>query len=109
MSFGILLDMSKMTPSGTPEPLQGFLLQVLFDLVALLMECLLCHKSLVQYYSSTHCHHIEFVGFFPLLTLQPHKIIFYRDGVSEGPLSQVLMHEIDSIRKGCVSLEDGSC
>ena len=46
------------------------------------------------------------MGSFPHLTLEPHKIIFYRYGVSEGQLSQVLMHEMDFIRKVCASLEE---
>ncbi|KAK9153831.1 hypothetical protein Sjap_001311 [Stephania japonica] len=38
---------------------------------------------------------------------KPHRIIFYRDGVSEGQFSQVLLYEIDAIRKACASLEEG--
>ncbi|XP_057483744.1 protein argonaute MEL1-like [Actinidia eriantha] len=38
--------------------------------------------------------------------LKPHRIIFYRDGVSEGQFSQVLLDEVDAIRKACVSLEN---
>ncbi|XP_062158569.1 protein argonaute 5-like isoform X2 [Alnus glutinosa] len=38
---------------------------------------------------------------------KPHRIIFYREGVSEGQFSQVLLYEIDAIRKACLSLEDG--
>ncbi|XP_024534515.1 protein argonaute PNH1 [Selaginella moellendorffii] len=36
---------------------------------------------------------------------KPLRIIFYRDGVSEGQFYQVLLHELDSIRKACASLE----
>lgn len=36
---------------------------------------------------------------------KPARIIFYRDGVSEGQFSQVLLYEMDAIRKACVSLE----
>lgn len=36
---------------------------------------------------------------------KPKRIIFYRDGVSEGQFYQVLLHEIDAIRKACESLE----
>ncbi|KAK1586285.1 hypothetical protein Q3G72_000822 [Acer saccharum] len=36
---------------------------------------------------------------------KPHKIIFYRDGVSEGQFNQVLLHEVDAIRQACSSLE----
>ncbi|XP_027345224.1 protein argonaute 5 isoform X2 [Abrus precatorius] len=38
---------------------------------------------------------------------KPHRIIFYRDGVSEGQFSQVLLYEMDAIRKACASLEEG--
>eukprot|EP00252_Welwitschia_mirabilis_P000473 TRINITY_DN1045_c0_g1_i2.p1 TRINITY_DN1045_c0_g1~~TRINITY_DN1045_c0_g1_i2.p1 ORF type:complete len:454 (-),score=53.42 TRINITY_DN1045_c0_g1_i2:204-1565(-) len=36
---------------------------------------------------------------------KPQRIIFYRDGVSEGQFYQVLLHELDAIRKACNSLE----
>ncbi|KAM0056645.1 putative post-transcriptional gene silencing PAZ-Argonaute family [Helianthus debilis subsp. tardiflorus] len=36
---------------------------------------------------------------------KPKRIIFYRDGVSEGQFYQVLLHELDAIRKACASLE----
>ncbi|XP_050281799.1 protein argonaute 5-like isoform X2 [Quercus robur] len=36
---------------------------------------------------------------------KPHRIIFYRDGVGEGQFSQVLLYEMDAIRKACLSLE----
>ncbi|KAF8733891.1 hypothetical protein HU200_014744 [Digitaria exilis] len=39
--------------------------------------------------------------------LRPERIIFYRDGVSEGQFSQVLLYEMDAIRKACASLEEG--
>lgn len=38
---------------------------------------------------------------------KPQRIIFYRDGVSEGQFSQVLLHEMTAIRKACASLENG--
>ncbi|CAN8270652.1 unnamed protein product [Cochlearia groenlandica] len=37
----------------------------------------------------------------------PQRIIFYRDGVSEGQFSQVLLHEMTAIRKACNSLQEG--
>ncbi|KAI3676986.1 hypothetical protein L1987_86603 [Smallanthus sonchifolius] len=37
---------------------------------------------------------------------KPHRIIFYRDGVSEGQFNEVLLHEMDKIRKACISLEE---
>ncbi|KAI4340243.1 hypothetical protein MLD38_025102 [Melastoma candidum] len=36
---------------------------------------------------------------------KPERIIFYRDGVSEGQFYQVLLFELDAIRKTCESLE----
>ncbi|CAI8616294.1 unnamed protein product [Vicia faba] len=39
--------------------------------------------------------------------LKPGRIIFYRDGVSEGQFSQVLLYEMDAIRKACSSIQDG--
>ncbi|XXG39243.1 hypothetical protein AAC387_Pa01g0254 [Persea americana] len=36
---------------------------------------------------------------------KPQRIIFYRDGVSEGQFYQVLFHELDAIRRACESLE----
>ncbi|KAI3940043.1 hypothetical protein MKW92_050333 [Papaver armeniacum] len=38
---------------------------------------------------------------------RPDRIIFYRDGVSEGQFAQVLLHEVDAIHKACQSLEEG--
>ncbi|CAK8576282.1 unnamed protein product [Lathyrus sativus] len=50
-------------------------------------------ELLVAFYKSTGC--------------KPKRIIFYRDGVSEGQFSQVLLYEMDAIRKACNSIEDG--
>ncbi|CAA0806620.1 Protein argonaute 10 [Striga hermonthica] len=36
---------------------------------------------------------------------KPQRIIFYRDGVSEGQFYQVLLFELDAVRKACASLE----
>lgn len=36
---------------------------------------------------------------------KPMRIIFYRDGVSDGQFYQVLLYELDAIRKACASLE----
>ncbi|KAM3294871.1 hypothetical protein ACQJBY_037638 [Aegilops geniculata] len=38
---------------------------------------------------------------------KPGRIIFYRDGVSEGQFSQVLLYEMDAIYRACSSLENG--
>ncbi|GJN24774.1 hypothetical protein PR202_gb12536 [Eleusine coracana subsp. coracana] len=38
---------------------------------------------------------------------KPLRIIFYRDGVSEGQFGHVLLHEVNAIRKACASLEEG--
>ncbi|GJX29997.1 PAZ domain-containing protein [Tanacetum coccineum] len=37
---------------------------------------------------------------------EPHRIIFYRDGVSEGQFNEVLLYEMDKISKACLSLEE---
>ncbi|CAN6692256.1 unnamed protein product [Malus baccata var. baccata] len=37
----------------------------------------------------------------------PKRVIFFRDGVSEGQFSQVLLYEMDAIRKACQSLQEG--
>ncbi|KAB2614892.1 protein argonaute 5-like [Pyrus ussuriensis x Pyrus communis] len=39
--------------------------------------------------------------------LKPERIIYFRDGVCEGQFSQVLLYEMDSIRKACQSLQEG--
>ncbi|CAN6442567.1 unnamed protein product [Victoria cruziana] len=38
---------------------------------------------------------------------KPARILFYRDGVSEGQFAQVLLDEMQAIRKACASLEEG--
>uniref|UniRef100_A0A162A543 Piwi domain-containing protein n=1 Tax=Daucus carota subsp. sativus TaxID=79200 RepID=A0A162A543_DAUCS len=38
--------------------------------------------------------------FYKKTRYQPRRIIFYRDGVSEGQFNQVLLEEMDAIRKG---------
>ncbi|KZV47182.1 protein argonaute 5 [Dorcoceras hygrometricum] len=47
------------------------------------------------------------IAFYKSTGQKPHRIIFYRDGVSEGQFSQVLLEEMDAIRKACVSIEEG--
>ncbi|CAL5090915.1 unnamed protein product [Urochloa decumbens] len=46
-------------------------------------------------------------SFFRRTGRKPGRIIFYRDGVSEGQFSHVLLHEMDAIRKACASLQHG--
>ncbi|KAM3384302.1 hypothetical protein ACQJBY_008764 [Aegilops geniculata] len=46
------------------------------------------------------------VSFFQKTKHKPSRIIFYRDGVSEGQFAQVLMYEMDAIRKACASLQE---
>ncbi|XP_015690017.2 protein argonaute 12-like isoform X2 [Oryza brachyantha] len=46
-------------------------------------------------------------SFYAATGQKPSRIIFYRDGVSEGQFSQVLLYEMDAIRKACASLQVG--
>lgn len=36
---------------------------------------------------------------------KPHRIILYRDGVSEGQFLQLLQSELTAIREACIKLE----
>ncbi|XP_044983960.1 protein argonaute 12-like [Hordeum vulgare subsp. vulgare] len=47
------------------------------------------------------------LSFYRATGCKPHRIIFYRDGVSEGQFSQVLLYEMDAIRKACATLQTG--
>lgn len=49
------------------------------------------------------------IGFFRATRKKPEKIMFYRDGVSEGQFAHVRDFEIQSIRQACASLEEGYC
>ncbi|XP_015077849.1 protein argonaute 5-like [Solanum pennellii] len=44
-------------------------------------------------------------AFYAATKIKPERIIFYRDGVSEGQFNQVLLEEMDAIRKACVALQ----
>ncbi|PWA91025.1 argonaute family protein [Artemisia annua] len=37
---------------------------------------------------------------------KPHRLIIYRDGVSVDQFNEVLLNEVDMIRKACISLEE---
>ncbi|XP_067937270.1 protein argonaute-2-like [Watersipora subatra] len=47
------------------------------------------------------------IAFYRATTFKPARIIFYRDGVSEGQFSQILSFELRAIREACVKLEVG--
>ncbi|KAL9247582.1 hypothetical protein vseg_021000 [Gypsophila vaccaria] len=47
------------------------------------------------------------ISFYKNTGEKPKRIIFYRDGVSEGQFAHVLLHEMDAIRKACATLEAG--
>lgn len=36
---------------------------------------------------------------------KPHRLIMYRDGVSEGQFIHVLQHELTAVREACIKLE----
>uniref|UniRef100_A0A3P9NUX8 Protein argonaute-3-like n=1 Tax=Poecilia reticulata TaxID=8081 RepID=A0A3P9NUX8_POERE len=59
--------------------------EVIQDLASMVRELL------IQFYKSTR--------------YKPTRIIFYRDGVSEGQFRQVLHYELLAIREACISLE----
>lgn len=46
------------------------------------------------------------VRFYRATRFKPFRIIYYRDGVSEGQFQPVLQHELIAIRKACMMLED---
>ncbi|KAJ3190960.1 hypothetical protein HK101_008206 [Irineochytrium annulatum] len=45
--------------------------------------------------------------FYQTCGAKPERIVFFRDGVSEGQFTEVLRAEVDAIRKACTSLEPG--
>uniref|UniRef100_A0A0A9ABP6 Protein argonaute MEL1 n=1 Tax=Arundo donax TaxID=35708 RepID=A0A0A9ABP6_ARUDO len=47
------------------------------------------------------------MSFYKKTGTKPKRIIFYRDGVSDGQFSDVLLHEMIAIRKACASMEQG--
>lgn len=47
------------------------------------------------------------VLFYKEARVKPSRILFYRDGVSEGQFQMVLNHEVTAIRAACASLEKG--
>uniref|UniRef100_A0A7N8YGS8 Protein argonaute-1 n=1 Tax=Mastacembelus armatus TaxID=205130 RepID=A0A7N8YGS8_9TELE len=59
--------------------------EIIQDLASMVRELL------IQFYKSTR--------------YKPTRIIFYRDGVSEGQFRQVLYYELLAIREACISLE----
>ncbi|GAV05888.1 hypothetical protein RvY_15950-2 [Ramazzottius varieornatus] len=61
--------------------------EVINDLSSMVKELLM------QFYKSTR--------------FKPNRIVFYRDGVSEGQFLTVLNHELRAVRQACVELEVG--
>ena len=61
--------------------------EIIQDLATMVKELLL------QFYRKTH--------------MKPRKIIFYRDGVSDGHFHQVLMMEVRAVQEACMMLEKG--
>lgn len=48
---------------------------------------------------------LHLIFFFKKTKAKPSRIIFYRDGVSEGQFQQVLCSELNAIRSACASLQ----
>ena len=46
------------------------------------------------------------IQFYKSTRFKPNRIVFYRDGVSEGQFHQVLSHELLAVRQACTRLED---
>ena len=53
--------------------------------------CAMVKEHLVMFYKSTGGY-------------KPHRIIIYRDGVSEGQFMHVLQHELTAIREACIKV-----
>lgn len=49
------------------------------------------------------------IQFYQRVKTKPQRIIFYRDGVSEGQHYHVMLHEVAAIQKACASLEKDYC
>ena len=47
------------------------------------------------------------IAFYRETRVKPVRIIFYRDGVSEGQFKEVICEEIAAIQRACTNLEDG--
>ncbi|KAI9104430.1 Piwi domain-containing protein [Phlyctochytrium arcticum] len=43
--------------------------------------------------------------FFQTCGAKPERIVFYRDGVSEGQFAEILRNEVEAIRRACLTLE----
>ena len=46
------------------------------------------------------------VSFYRKTGFKPHRVVMYRDGVSEGQFQTVLQHELLAIRQACMELEE---
>lgn len=58
-------------------------------------------KTILFYFRELLCRFYKSTGGY-----KPHRIILYRDGVSEGQFLHVLQHELTAIREACMKLED---
>ncbi|KAK3722082.1 hypothetical protein QZH41_019832 [Actinostola sp. cb2023] len=45
------------------------------------------------------------IEFYKQTKIKPKRIIFYRDGVSEGQFDQVLLHEVRAVQQACLELQ----
>ncbi|XP_022161620.1 protein argonaute-2-like [Myzus persicae] len=64
----------------------------------------LCRQEIIQELSSM-VKELLFMFYKSTGGFKPHRIILYRDGVSEGQLFHVFQNELTSIREACIMLE----
>uniref|UniRef100_A0A2A4JYG3 Protein argonaute-1 n=1 Tax=Heliothis virescens TaxID=7102 RepID=A0A2A4JYG3_HELVI len=72
--------------SCTDSPLGFYKQEIVHEMSSMVQELL------IMFYKSTG-------GF------KPHRIIMYRDGISEGQFLHVLQHELTAVREACIKLE----
>jgi hypothetical protein len=62
-------------------------------------------QEIIQDLASMTKEHLE--SFLAINRRLPERILFYRDGVSEGQYAQVLNEEVKSLKAGCAAFQEG--